>query len=304
MSRYQPAGNVAVVYHPAVRGAEAVAESLGRQAADRGLRARVDVLPEQGDELPHQLEGTDLFVCVGGDGTVLHASSFAARAGIPVFGVRMGRLGFLTESVEERAAEDFGRVLGGEARLERRALVQASVGDPEEAFHALNDVVIGRATLGRTVSVVAEIDGVTLAEYRADALVISTATGSTGYALSVGGPILHPESEEMILVPVAPHLTRANALVLPPDSTLRLRVQRSFEAMMSVDGVHHRSLQSGTVVEVTRSPRSVSFVRLGGEHEFYNSLARRLGWLRPDHVIDGVEGGGEAPDRRSDGDAE
>jgi len=285
---YQPAGNVAVVYHPAVRGAEAVAEALGRQAAERGLAVRVDVLPEQGDELPSALAGTDLFVSVGGDGTVLHTSSFAARAGIPVFGVRMGRLGFLTESIEERATEDFDRVLSGEAQLEPRALVQARVeGDtPAEALHALNDVVIGRATLGRTVSVVAQIDSVTLAEYRSDALVISTATGSTGYSLSVGGPILHPESEDLILVPVAPHLTRANALVLPSSTTLRLVVQRSFEAVLSVDGVHQRTLESGAVVEITRSPRTASFVRLGGEHEFYNSLASRLGWLRADHVID------------------
>lgn len=288
MTGFQPAGNVAVVYHPAVRGAEAVAGSLRRQAADRGLRATIDVLPEQGDELPQQLKGTDLFVCVGGDGTVLHASAFAARADIPIFGVRMGRLGFLTESIEERATEDFARVLSGEARLESRALVQAQVVDDGEALHGLNDVVIGRATLGRTVSVVAEVDSVTLAEYRADALVISTATGSTGYSLSVGGPILHPESEEMILVPVAPHLTRANALVLPSSTKLRLRVQRSFEAVMTVDGVQRRTLASGAVVEVTRSPRTASFVRLGGEHEFYNSLARRLGWLRPDHVIDEV----------------
>lgn len=287
---FHPSGTVAVVFHPAVRGAEAVAEALARQAAEQGIRARVDTLPDQGDELPESLEGTALFVCVGGDGTVLQASAFAARENIPVFGVRMGRLGFLTESTEDLATEDFARVLDGKARLERRSLVQARVDGTEETRHALNDVVIGRATLGRTVSVVAEVDGVTLAEYRADALVISTATGSTGYALSVGGPILHPESQETILVPVAPHLTRANALVLPAASTLRLTVQRSFEAMMSVDGVHHRTLESGAVVEITRSPRSVSFVRLGGEHEFYNSLAQRLGWLRPDHVIDGGSG--------------
>lgn len=300
MGQFQPSDAVAVLYHPAVRGAEEVAATLGRQATDRGLYACVETLPELADELPESLKDVGLFVCVGGDGTVLHASSFAARAGIPVFGVRMGRLGFLTESTQERAADDFVRVLDGNARLEERALVQARVGESGEALHALNDVVIGRATLGRTVSVVAQVDSVTLAEYRADALVISTATGSTGYALSVGGPILHPESKEMVLVPVAPHLTRANALVLPSTTTLRLTVQRSFEAMMSVDGVHHRQLESGTVVEITRSPRTVSFVRLGGEHEFYNSLASRLGWLRADHVIDEMgshlDGASEATD--------
>lgn len=286
MTHFRPAGGVAVVYHPSVRGAQEVAESLGRQASGQGLSVRVEVLPGQEADLPEWLEGVDLFVCAGGDGTVLHASSFAARAGVPVFGVRMGRLGFLTESTQERATGDFARILAGESRLEVRTLIQARLGDSGETLHALNDVVIGRATLGRTVSVVAEVDGVTLAEYRADALIIATATGSTGYALSVGGPILHPESDDMILVPVAPHLTRANAIVLPSSKALRLTVQRSFEAVASVDGVHQRPLESGSVVEITRSPRTVSFVRLGGEPEFYNSLAQRLGWLRPDHVID------------------
>ena len=150
---------------------------------------------------------------------------------------------------------------------------------------------------------VASVDGVTLSEYRADALVISTATGSTGYALSVGGPILHPESEEMILVPVAPHLTRANALVLPSSTKLRLTVQRSFEAVISVDGVHQCTVESGEVVEITRSPRTASFVRLGGEHEFYNSLAQRLGWLRADHVIDEVGAHSEDSEPPLDGDA-
>ena len=294
MTGFHPPRNVGVVYHPSVRGAEAVADALARQAAERGLHSRVASLPDDGD-VGERIDGVDLLVCVGGDGTVLRASAYAAEADTPIFGVRMGRLGFLTESVEERAATDFARVLDGDARLERRSLVQARVDDAEPQ-HALNDVVIGRATLGRTVSVVAEVDGVTLAEYRADALVISTATGSTGYALSVGGPILHPESQEIILVPVAPHLTRANALVLPSGTRLRLRVQRSFEAMMSVDGVHHWELRSGAVVEITRSPRTVSFVRLGGEQEFYNSLARRLGWLRPDHVIDEVGAHIEVPD--------
>jgi NAD+ kinase len=289
--RFAPPRNVDVVYHPGLRGAEALAEAMARQAAARGISAGLDALPVEGGEIaPPHLTDADLLVCVGGDGTVLHASSYAARHGIPVFGVRMGRLGFLTESVEERAAEDFARVLDGGARLEDRALIQARV-DGEAPLHALNDVVIGRARLGRTISVVAHIDGITLAEYRADALVLSTATGSTGYALSVGGPILHPESTDMIVVPVAPHLTRANALVLPSDTVLRLAVQRGYEAELSVDGLSQRPVESGSLVDITRSPRTASFVRLGNESDFYHNLARRLGWLRLDHVADGALSG-------------
>ncbi len=280
---------VVVAYHPALPRAEEVAAALARQAEAAGVGATVDALadPSQqdGDGFLSHLNGSGLLVCVGGDGTMLHASAYAAQAGVPVFGVRMGRLGFLTESVEERVTADFARVLAGDARLERRSMVQAQVGE-SPALHALNDVVIGRATLGRTISVEARIDGVLLAEYRADAIVVATATGSTGYALSVGGPILHPSSDEMILVPVAPHLTRANALVLPGGARLRLSVERGYEAMLGVDGLHHRPVDSGAVVEITRSPRTVDFVRLGEETEFYQNLAVRLGWLRLDHVMD------------------
>ncbi|MCK9485745.1 MAG: NAD(+)/NADH kinase [Dehalococcoidia bacterium] len=280
---------IAIYYHPSVPRAGEVARALEVLATQRGLRVHVYQLPEGEGHFLRESADSDLMVCVGGDGTVLHAATYAAEQRIPIFGVRMGRLGFLTETVEARAGQDLARVLDGEGRLEERSLVQAQL-NGEEALHALNDVVIGRATLGRTVSVHAHIDGVMLAEYRADALVIATATGSTGYSLSVGGPILHPVSDEMILVPVAPHLTRANALVLPGETVLRLSVERGYEGAMSVDGIHHREVDSGAEVTITRSPRTVCFVRLGGENDFYHNLARRLGWLRMDNVIDEVQG--------------
>ena len=123
-----------------------------------------------------------------------------------------------------------------------------------------------------------------LAEYRSDAVVVSTATGSTGYALSVGGPILNPLSEELILVPVAPHLTQSNAIVLPGDTTVRLELARG-DALMIVDGMHESEVRPGMVVEISHSPRSVQFVRVGAEHRFYANLAERLGWLRHDHDL-------------------
>jgi len=286
------AGPVAVAYHPAVAGAEVVAEALAACAAEGDLRAWLEPLHDGHDGdlgIVDRLRGAALLVCVGGDGTVLRAAAYAAQAGVPVFGVRMGRLGFLTETIEPDALADLRRVLGGEARLERHAMLQARV-DYAAPMHALNDVVIGRGTLGRTVSILASVDGVLLAEYRADALVIATATGSTGYALSVGGPILPPTSPEIVVVPVAPHLTRSNPLVLPAGARLRLSVERGEEALITADGVLQESpIESGTVVEVTASERCVDFVRLGAENQFYASLARRLGWLRPDHVVEELE---------------
>lgn len=287
--RLGPARRVAVGFHPEVRGAATLAERLAEVARGAGVEAWSDRLPdpaagEGASSFIGRLPSAGLLVCVGGDGTVLHASSLAATVEVPIFGVRMGRLGFLTEVTEDVAEEALLLVLERGGRLERRSMVQARAGEAEPV-HAINDVVIGRRTLGRTVSVGVRVNGVLLAEYRADAVVVATATGSTGYSLSVNGPILYPTSEEMILVPVAPHLTRANALVIPSTATLSLFVERGEGAMLTVDGSQDRPIESGTMVEVAHSPRAVDFVRLGGEQEFYTQLAQRLGWLRVDHGL-------------------
>jgi NAD+ kinase len=286
---FAPRQRVAVAYPPRLDGAEALAHSLSARCEAAGLESWVDPLPDTADEsassgsFATRLPRADLLVCVGGDGTVLHVSGFAAQTGTPVFGVRLGRLGFLAETPAEGVEAALDLVLAGEARMERRSMAMARCGD-DEPLHALNDVVIGRPGLGRTVSIGASIDGVLLAEYRADAVVVSTATGATGYAFSVGGPILSPQSDDLILVPVAPHLTHSNAVVVPGDTTIRLELARG-EALLSVDGMHERHVDPGAIVEVSHSPRSVEFVRLGGQHQFYANLAERLGWLRHDHDL-------------------
>ena len=200
----------------------------------------------------------------------------------------MGRLGFLAESTEGEAEAALRLILAGEGRLEIRAMVQASVGEGEP-LHALNDVVIGRHRLGRTVSVGLNVDGVLLAEYRTDAVIVATATGSTGYSLAINGPILYPTSSELIVAAVAPHLSYSNALVLRGDAVLTLVMARGHEAVLSVDGHQEIPVESGTVVRVTRSPRLARFVRLGGESQFYANLALRLGWLRLDHQLSEIE---------------
>lgn len=278
---------VGICYHPALAGAQALAERLADVVRGVGVDSwlspidwsQVDVF--LGDHMPQ----TDVLVCVGGDGTVLHAAGVAKGTSAALLGVRMGRLGFLTECTEAEAVPALERVLRGEAHLEERALVQARV-NGGEAVHALNDVILGRHTLGRTISIGVLVNGIVLAEYRADAVIIATATGSTGYALSVGGPILHPSSEDLVLVPVAPHLTKANPLVLPGGQTrLTLTVERGEDCVLSVDGGPERIVGAGAQVEVSLSPLKARFARLSGPDQFYGNLARRLGWLRADHQL-------------------
>ena len=282
-----------VCYHPDVHGAAALAERLQAQVVEAGIESWCAPLERDGPTAGHgpvqaQLPGSDLLVCVGGDGTVLQASGLAAALGIPIFGVRMGRLGFLAESTEGEAEEALSLILGGGGRIEERTMAQAVVGDGEP-LHALNDVVIGRHRLGRTVSVGVHVDGVLLAEYRTDAVIVATATGSTGYALAIHGPILYPTSSELIVAAVAPHLSYGNALVLRDGAAVTLEVARGHEAVMTVDGHHEIEVTSGSMVHITRSSRQARFVRLGGANQFYANLAQRLGWLRLDHQIGELE---------------
>jgi len=292
VSGFEAPQHLVVCFNPAVNGAGGLARDLATQIEAAGRSAWLGALPDphegHAEEFRRHLEEADLLICVGGDGTVLHASEHAAATGTPVFGVRMGRLGFLSEVTGEEASSALVHVLEGSGRFERHATVRAQV-NGEDPSYALNDVVIGRASLGRTISVGARVDGVLLAEYRADAVIVATATGSTGYALSVNGPILPPESNEMILVSVAPHLTRSNALVLPTSSEISLYVERGYEAVFTVDGLRERALDSGSTVVISHGDRHVDFVRLGGPAQFYANIAERLGWLRSDHVLDASE---------------
>lgn len=277
---------IGLCYHPDVTGAEALAQRLAASLPG-DMEHWIEPLTRQsyGDSLDdRQVRDSDLLVCVGGDGTVLQASSVAARCETPVFGVRMGRLGFLAESTEAEAEAALALIVQGGGRVEERAMVQARVGEGP-ARHALNEVVIGRPDLGRTVTVGVRIGGVLLAEYRADGVMVSTASGSTGYALAVGGPIMHPTSGDMVVAAVAPHLSYPNGLLIPGHEVVTLEVERGHQAVMILDGRDPTPVPSGTQVRVTRSPHVARFVRLGGEHQFYANLARRLGWLRVDHAL-------------------
>jgi NAD+ kinase len=148
-----------------------------------------------------------------------------------------------------------------------------------EHFHALNDVVIGRPALGRTVQFSVRADGTTVGNYRADGVIIATATGSTAYSLSVGGPILHPESREIIITPVAPHLAPANTVVLSEGCDVEVEIAAGQRAILSIDGEPDEDLGGGDVVRVRTSEHMARFLRLGPPGEFFERVGRRLNWL-------------------------
>ena len=233
------------------------------------------------------LKETDLIVTVGGDGTILRTARAAVAHDIPLLGVNMGRLGFMTELRPADALERIPGFLEGGGWVEERSMIKTRVFDGEESasgsfrsewHHALNDVVVTRGVTPRLIWVRALIDGAELTSYRADAVVVSSATGSTGYNLSAGGPILDPRAEEMVLKPVAPHVGLATAVVLPPSVSVELRVTSSDGAVLSIDGYLNLPVEEGWGVRIQSSERKAKFLRERSSKEFYASLTRRLGF--------------------------
>ncbi len=272
-----------------------------RWAAAARLAAEVrEFLADKADEVwqTHEWEdntvvgripGTELLICLGGDGTVLRAARTVVPYPVPILGVNMGRLGFLAEVRPGELVDRLPDVLAGRCRIEQRTMLQAQIPSWGMTVHALNDVVLGRASVGRPIYVDVAVDGSRLAVHRCDAMIVATATGSTAYSLSAGGPILHPESEELILTPVAPHLGSARPLVLPPHAVIDLTVNADTETIVSVDGQVDRALASGDSVSVCRSPHIARFVRFSKPEDYYGLLAERLDWLRVLRASDNPE---------------
>lgn len=239
--------------------------------------------------LQADLPGTELLICLGGDGTVLRAARSVIPHEIPILGVNMGRLGFLAEVRPDELMASIPRVLSGDFRLESRAMLQASIPSWGATYYALNDVVVGRRTVSRPVYVEVWVNGSRLAIHRCDAVIVATATGSTAYSLSAGGPILHPESADMIITPVSTHMAAARPVVLPPDTQVTLSVTADKDAVVSIDGQIDRDLDSGDSVNICRSVHLARFVRFSDPDEYYALLSERLDWLRVLRATDNPE---------------
>jgi NAD+ kinase len=230
--------------------------------------------------------GTDLLLCVGGDGTVLWGARSIAGEATLLLGINMGRLGFLTEISEADIRDKLGDVLRGAGRVEARAMLETeppsggfSVAEREKPIYALNDVVVSRGAVGRPVIISVSVDGTEVAVYHCDAVIVATATGSTGYSLSAGGPILHPESRDIVVAPVAVHFSQHASLVLPSSAEVSLTVHTEHSAILSIDGQDDIDLFDGATVNVRQSPHSAHFLRLSPPADFYENLSRRLAWL-------------------------
>lgn len=273
---------IGITYHPKSEAARLLAEDTRKRLEPRGAGVWVASAWDEGAREQH-IPGTRLIICFGGDGTVLRAARAVVPHAVTLLGVNLGRIGFLTEITPQALTERLDEIASGIGRIETRAMLEMETrradGSVAERLDALNDVVVGRAAIGRTVQFAVSVDGTIVGGYRADGVIVATATGSTAYSLSVGGPILHPESRAIIVTPVAPHLSPANSLVLSDGATVEVAIAPNQSGIVSVDGQPESQLGGGDVVCVRPSEHSARFLRLGPAADFYTRIGRRLNWL-------------------------
>jgi NAD+ kinase len=224
------------------------------------------------------MDGTELIICLGGDGTILRAARIVNQSSVPILGVNLGRIGFMTELTADEALEKVPAFVEGGGWVEERTMLAVEPAAADESInYALNDVVVARGERCRLIRVKASVNGEFLTMFKCDGVIVATATGSTGYSLAAGGPILHPQAKNILLLPIAAHLSLNNALVLPTDSTIELEINTTHEARLSVDGQIEMPLNDGSVVRVRRSPYVTHLIRGQRPAKFYQTLVQRLG---------------------------
>jgi len=271
---------VGILYHPMIEGANNLAKKLQEFLDSIGVSVWLCSAWEV-EEARTQVNDTDLILSVGGDGTILRAAQVVVPRLIPITGINLGRLGFMTELSADEAPNKLPDLLAGKGWIDERTMLEAELSPTDEeqrktAFYALNDVVVGRGAVARVVYIDASIDGEPLTTYKGDGIIVATATGSTGYSLAAGGPILHPQAKEFLLLPILPHLSPAYAMVLPSTAVVKLHLSTTHEAVLSIDGYINLPLSSGAIITVKRSFNTARFLRIHPETSFYNSLEQRL----------------------------
>lgn len=274
----RPLRRVAVLHHPKITASQGIAAEVGDWLKAQGVDAWPAFTWDEGQIRP-RIPEIDMIIVLGGDGSLLRAGRMAAGHNVPILGINMGRVGFLSEMSLANWRDRLPRVLAGEYWVEERMMLRAQTWHREEPIGehvALNDVVISRGSLARVVRLHTEVDGDRLTTYVADGLIVSTPTGSTAYALAAGGPILPPELRSMLLVPIAPHLTFDRPIILPEGSRVRIQVATDHQSIVTVDGQFEVELEDEDFIEVCASEAVSWFVRLGKRTYFYQSLIARM----------------------------
>jgi NAD+ kinase len=274
-----------VIGHRGYDGLADILDYLVKEAPQHGCALSFE------DELLQDVEGAaplghpdelDALITLGGDGTLLRGARYLGVAQVPILGVNLGKLGFLTSCGHERFAESFGAFLDGAYRVEPRMVLDAESRTAEGTvgvkMRALNDFVVHKGGYARVLRFRVSVNDELIGAFAADGVVFATPTGSTAYSLSAGGPIVVPTFDSIIVTPVAAHTLAIRPTLLPPDAVVRLEVEDApDEVLVTVDGQVGATLAEGQPLTVRRSAHPIGLVRFNNS-TFFSRLRRKLGW--------------------------
>jgi len=268
--------------------ARELAASLAAQLTGGG--ATVAALPEDAAVIPGATAvavadlgaAVDVLAVLGGDGTFLYGASLVADHGVPIFGVNLGSLGFITPYARSEAAAAVDDLVAGRLPVEERirlaVTIRSVLGQPTNipTRSAVNDAVLTQRSLARLLDLEARLDDAMIATYKADGLIVSTPTGSTAYTLAAGGPVLTPDVQAMVLTPICPHTLTHRPLVFPPDARLEIRNASDGPVTLTIDGQWGHEMESGASIEVRRAARPLRVYR--SARGFFGILREKLSW--------------------------
>lgn len=272
--------SVYVLMHDQKPNIEEIAATVAEKLHKAGIRVCAE--PWLFERMQHagmqvfdscESSGCEAILSVGGDGTLLRANSLSMQLDLPLLGVNIGRVGFLAELEMDQLEKAFEKLAGDEYTIQERMMLKLSLGD--QTAYALNDAVVSRGGYARLIGMDAYVDQDLVGHFIADGLIVSTPTGSTGYSLSAGGPIICPEVECMLLTPVCAHSLQHRPVVTSASQTVVIRLTEAVQAMVSVDGQEIFTLHANQALTVTRASRPARFVRLE-PRSFFSTIRIKL----------------------------
>jgi NAD+ kinase len=274
---------IGFAYNPTI---EAAVELSARAAGWCQMRDIDHWQAQSGDQdvLIRELASTDALVVLGGDGTFLRAVRAVAEVDVPILGINLGKVGFLSKAEAGEVDQVLAKIAEGRFAIDERMALEGRIlraGTPiDDARHvALNDIVVARGSLARVCRLDVAIDGTHLATFIADGLVIASPTGSTGYSFSAGGPILDPVSRNLVVTPIAAYLSAIRSVVVSPQQMVRCTVVDAYEALVSVDGREDIPVRVGDVVEVRAVERPIRLIEPEGAQPFWDLLRHKVALL-------------------------
>jgi NAD+ kinase len=270
---------IGFAYNPTSEDALELRERAAGWCRMHGVEQWAAPAGETADKLD-ELRRTDALVVLGGDGTFLRAAQSIAEVDVPIIGINLGKVGFLSMAEANELEALLAKLKAGSFVIRERMALTGQIlqagRTPDGTFTALNDIVVARGSLARVVRLDVSIDESHLATFVADGLVVASPTGSTGYSFSAGGPIVEPYSRNLVVTPIAGYLSAIRSIVVSPRQVVRARVTDAHEALVSIDGREDRRIAVGDVVEVRAMERPMRFIEPAGAMPFWDLLRTKV----------------------------